>query len=214
MPRGGCSAARRGDNHTDKFQTCCWTSQQLAAAEDANSISRGMNLFLCGCVAVQPADLQVFNMLSYFGWGPFHLCCPQALISLIKPTSHSSQLSALIYESDPFTSKFTCSPRHSALLSGADEVRFDHLSALPLLAINFMRCHFSHLFFGAETLPWPESQRQNWRGERNQLPPLPLPLKQAVSKSIGERGTKGGQRRPVAPQTSKPQEDRAGSILS
>lgn len=174
----------------------------------------GMNVFICGCIPVQSADLQVLNMLSYLGRGPFHLYCPQVLISLINPASHSSVQSALIYKTKPFRSQFRRSPSHSGLLSGADEVRFDHLSVLRLLALNFMRCHFIHLILGAETLPLPESQRQNQRGEKNQLQPLPLALKQAVSKSICERGTKGGQKRPVASQTSKPQEDRVGSILS
>lgn len=95
-----------------------------------------------------------------------------------------------MYKTDPFRSQFRRSPSHSGLLSGADEVRFDHLSVLRLLAINVMCCHFIHPFLGAETLPSPQSQRRNQRGEKNQLQPLPLPLKQAVSKSICERRTK------------------------
>lgn len=147
-------------------------------------------------------------------WAEVLFTSAEVLISLINPASHSSVLSALIYKTDPIGSQFRRLPSRSGLLSGADEVRFDHLSVLRLLARNFRCCHFIHRFLGAETLPSPESQRQNPRGEENQLQPLPPPLKQAVSKSIFERGTKGGQKRPVAPQTSKPQEARVGSILS
>lgn len=128
---------------------------------------------ICGCIQVQSADLQVFNMLSYLGRGLFHLYCPQVRglfhLSLIHPASHSSVLSALMYKTDPFRSQFRRSPSHSGLLSGADEVRFDHLSVLRLLAINVMCCHFIHPFLGAETLPSPQSQRRNQRGEERKI---------------------------------------------
>lgn len=68
---------------------------------------------------------------------------------------------------------------------------FDHLSALSLLAINFTLCLFIHLFLGAKMQSASERQRQNRRGERNQLLPMPLPKTSRVEDCLQKEDKRG-----------------------
>lgn len=164
--------AARDPAHAHWTQTFTWTISR-DAGEHRATFWGGLSSF----VAVFQASVQIsgfVNVPPRLGRGPFRLCCTSC--SRVDPQSVQKKSSA----------------SHPGLLSGADEVRFDHLSTL---AINFTG--FICLLEQKR-----ESQRQKRSGEKNQF--QPLPLKQAVSKSICERGTKARQEGPVAP--SNPQE--------
>lgn len=171
--------------------------QQLAAAEDAHPSSGDESVGLrlpSSPVCRSPRLLICSHIWAEVFFTPAVHQSP-SLSSI--PLLTAQQRLHLTYKTGPFRSRCRRSPSHPGLLSGADEVRFDHLSVLRLLPRDVMRCHFIHLFLGAETLPLPESRRQNQRGEKNQLQPLRLPRKQAVSESVceGVGGWGGGKRR-------------------